>query len=214
MAGLKCLQLRYQITWLIWDNFIGSQWNASKCLPLFINLVPRGRDPFARSGWQRNADSGNEIDSSSIEDNRNRRSQRNLSNLPCREYIIWESREKSCDEICFTDIGVTIFFFYFARTHYNVVNSWCKNGRQDGQKSSGGCRFCRSLTFSYSDYVVLSFSLFLFCFVLFFMRVYWGPIRGGLNIPYPCNFLTKYPVSHKFRSQISRKLKYLLRYIL
>ena len=41
-----------------------------------------------------------------------------------------------------------------------------------------------------------------------------GPIRGGLNIPYPCNFLTKYPVSHKFRSQISRKLKYLLRYIL
>ena len=36
----------------------------------------------------------------------------------------------------------------------------------------------------------------------------WGPIRGGLNIPYPCNFLTKYPVSHKFRSQISRKLKY------
>ena len=111
MAGLKCLQLRYQITWLIWDNFIGSQWNASKCLPLFINLVPRGRDPFARSGWQSNADSGNEIDSSSIEDNRNERSQRNLSNLLCREYIIWESREKSSDEICFTDIGVTIFFF-------------------------------------------------------------------------------------------------------
>ena len=25
------------------------------------NLVPRGRDPFARSGWQSNADSGNEI---------------------------------------------------------------------------------------------------------------------------------------------------------
>ena len=44
---------------------------------------------------------------------------------------------------------------------------------------------------------------------------------GGLNIPYPCNLLTKYPVSHKFRSQISRKLKfrpfficYLLRYVL
>ena len=53
--------------------------------------------------------------------------------------------------------------------------------------------------------------------------LYRGPIRGGggLNIPYSCNFLTKYPVSHKFRSQISRKLKYrpfficyLLRYIL
>ena len=163
----------------------------------------------------------NVFHSSSIEDNRNRRSQRNLSNLLCREYIIWDSGEKSSDEICFTDIGVTIFFFYFARTHYNVVNSWCKNGRRDGQKSSGGCRFCKSLTFSYSDYVVLFFSLFLFCFVLFFMRVYWGPIRGGLNIPYPCNFFTKYPVSHKFRSQISRKLKYrpffisyLLRYIL
>ena len=31
---------------------------------------------------------------------------------------------------------------------------------------------------------------------------------GGLNIPYPCICLTKYLVSHKFRSQISRKLKY------
>ena len=36
-----------------------------------------------------------------------------------------------------------------------------------------------------------------------------APIRGGggLNIPYPCNFWTKYPVSLKFRLQISRKLK-------
>ena len=145
----------------------------------------------------------NVFHSSSIEDNRNRRSQRNLSNLLCREYIIWDSGEKSSDEICFTDIGVTIFFFYFARTHYNVVNSWCKNGRRDGQKSSGGCRFCKSLTFSYSDYVVLFFSLFLFCFVLFFMRVYWGPIRGVLisripviflpNIPYLINSGHKYP---------------------
>ena len=49
----------------------------------------------------------------------------------------------------------------------------------------------------------------------------WGPITGGLNIPYRCNFLTKYQVSHKFRSQLSRKLNfkpfficYLLRYIL
>ena len=32
---------------------------------------------------------------------------------------------------------------------------------------------------------------------------------GGLNIPYPCSFLTKYPVSPKLRSKISRKLKYL-----
>ena len=24
-----------------------------------------------------------------------------------------------------------------------------------------------------------------------------APLGGGLNIPYPCNFLTKYPVSHK-----------------
>ena len=35
-----------------------------------------------------------------------------------------------------------------------------------------------------------------------------SPLGGGLNIPYPCTFLTKYPVSHKFRLQISRKLKY------
>ena len=36
----------------------------------------------------------------------------------------------------------------------------------------------------------------------------WGPITGGLNIPYRCNFLTKYQVSHKFRSQVSRKLNF------
>ena len=35
---------------------------ASKFRQFFQrNLVPRGRDPFARSGWQSNADSGNEI---------------------------------------------------------------------------------------------------------------------------------------------------------
>lgn len=87
-----------------------------------------------------------------------------LSNLLCREYIIWHSREKSSDEICFPDIGVTIFF-YFARRHYwssqDLMQEWSS---QDGQKSNGGCRFCRSLTFSYSDYVVL-FSR-CFCFVL------------------------------------------------
>lgn len=102
MAGLKCLQLRYQMTWLIWDNFIGSQSNAWKCLALVFGLYRRYR---------------------------NRRSQCSLSNLLCREYIIWDSREKSSDEICFTDIGVTMFF-YFARRHYNVVKIWCKSGRR------------------------------------------------------------------------------------
>ena len=37
---------------------------------------------------------------------------------------------------------------------------------------------------------------------------FWGPSRGVLNIRYPCNFLTKYPISHNSWSQISRKLKY------
>ena len=35
-----------------------------------------------------------------------------------------------------------------------------------------------------------------------------APLGGGLSIPHPCNFFAKYPVSHKFRLQISRKLKY------
>lgn len=46
-------------------------------------------------------------------------------------------------------------------------------------------------------------------FKLFFIHknYYRGPIRGGLNILYPCKFLTLYLVSLKFRLQISRKLK-------
>ena len=99
-----------------------------------------------------------------------------LSNLPCRGLILSETRSVSLIS------ASPSFFFYFARRrHYNVVKICYRNGRQDGQESNGGCRFCRVLTLSYSDvyfygkYRICS-SFFLAVFVL------------GCVVFYACSF--------------------------